>query len=88
MATPAIQAGQTADITVVNPNLEWRYDSAVAFSKSVNTPFQGYKFSTRVVLTIAHGNIAFKIESFTASQAKKKNSEQTAKDAPQTSFVH
>ncbi len=51
--------GATADITVIDPNLEWTVTPEKFLSKSRNTPFAGMRLKGRAVLTIVGGEIVF-----------------------------
>jgi dihydroorotase len=50
-----LSAGCDADITIIDPNLEWTVDSSQFKSKSRNTPFDGWKLKGRAVQTIVGG---------------------------------
>jgi dihydroorotase len=52
-----LAAGSDADITIIDPNLEWTVDAAQFKSKSKNTPFNGWKLKGRAVQTIVGGRI-------------------------------
>jgi dihydroorotase len=41
-----------AQVTVINPNLEWTFDVHRTFSKGKNTPFQGHRLMGKAVLTL------------------------------------
>jgi len=51
--------GAAADITVIDPNLEWTVAPEKFLSKSRNTPFAGMRLKGRAVLTIVAGQIVF-----------------------------
>jgi dihydroorotase len=51
--------GGPADITVIDPNLEWTVDPARFLSKSRNTPFAGQRLRGKARLTIVAGEIVF-----------------------------
>ncbi len=51
--------GAVADITVIDPNLEWTVASERFLSKSRNTPFAGMRLKGRAVLTIVAGEIVY-----------------------------
>jgi dihydroorotase len=48
-----------ADLTVIDPNLEWTVDPAKFHSKSRNTPFTGMKLKGRARITIVAGQIVY-----------------------------
>jgi len=52
-----LQAGADADITLIDPDLEWTVDSSLFRSKSKNTPFNGWKLTGRAVQTIVGGRV-------------------------------
>jgi dihydroorotase len=49
--------GSHADVTIIDPELSWKYDSTV--SKSKNSPFLGMEFLGGPVVTIVGGRIVF-----------------------------
>jgi dihydroorotase len=51
--------GAVADITVLDPNLEWTVTPEKFLSKSRNTPFAGMRLKGRAVLTIVAGEIVY-----------------------------
>jgi dihydroorotase len=51
--------GGIADITVIDPNLEWTVMPEKFLSKSRNTPFAGTRLKGRAILTIVGGEIVF-----------------------------
>jgi dihydroorotase len=51
--------GVVADITVIDPNLEWTVVPEKFLSKSRNTPFAGTRLKGRAVLTIVAGSIVY-----------------------------
>jgi dihydroorotase len=55
-----IRARGVADLTVFDPNLEWTYQASQGFSKSRNSPFDGWKFRGAVTATIVRGRIVFR----------------------------
>ena len=52
-----LTVGSDADITIVDPNIEWTVDASQFKSKSKNTPFNGWKLKGRAVQTIVGGRI-------------------------------
>jgi len=54
--------GSSADITVLEPDFEHVIDSANFYSKSRNTPFNGYKARGRVAMTFVKGKCVFHAE--------------------------
>lgn len=55
-----LEVGALADVTVIDPNLEWEVDPENFRSKSCNTPFQGRRLKGKAVLTIVGGEIVFR----------------------------
>jgi dihydroorotase len=51
--------GANADVTVIDPNLEWTVAPEKFLSKSRNTPFTGMRLKGRAVLTIVGGEIVY-----------------------------
>jgi dihydroorotase len=58
--------GADADVTVIDPNLEWNYDAAADSSKSSNSPFDGWRLRGRAILTVVAGKIVSRLESLAA----------------------
>ncbi len=56
-----IYEGGPADITVFDPDEEWFFSGDLIRSKSVNSPFVGWKLTGRVRYTICGGKVVFKI---------------------------
>jgi dihydroorotase len=54
-----LKPGETpvAQVTVIDPNLEWTFDRTKTFSKSKNTPFHGFELKGKPVLTICGSEI-------------------------------
>jgi dihydroorotase len=50
-----LSIGADADITIIDPDLEWTVDATQFKSKSKNTPFNGWKLKGRAVQTIVGG---------------------------------
>jgi len=55
-----ISVGGVADLTLFDPNFEWTYRAAEGYSKSHNSPFDGWKLRGAVTATIVQGRIAFR----------------------------
>lgn len=58
-----LKPGSQADITIFDPSKEWIVDSLRFISKGKNTPFDGYQFKGKVMLTVAAGDIVYQDES-------------------------
>jgi dihydroorotase len=52
--------GGPADLTLVDPELEFVYEAQKGFSKSHNTPFDQRKFRGRAVMTMVDGEIRYR----------------------------
>jgi len=50
-----LNVGAHADVTLINPELEWTVDKEQSFSRSRNTPFHGWELKGRAVRTIVSG---------------------------------
>jgi len=50
-----LSVGAAADITIIDPNMEWTVDATEFKSRSKNTPFSGSKLTGRAVQTIVGG---------------------------------
>jgi dihydroorotase len=56
-----LQPGAVADITIIDPDLEWRVDVASFRSKSRNSPFDGWTLRGRAVVTIVGGRVKHRL---------------------------
>ncbi len=52
-----IEVGQKANLTIVDPELEWKVEISKFKSKSRNSPFQGWKLRGRAVVTVVDGQL-------------------------------
>jgi len=59
MEAGSLAEGAVADITVIDPNLEWTVAPEKFLSKSRNTPFAGMRLKGRAVLTMVAGEIVY-----------------------------
>ncbi|MDH3327653.1 MAG: dihydroorotase [Desulfobulbaceae bacterium] len=57
----ALSDGAAADVTVIHPEMEFEYTSESVVSKSRNSPFLGWKFRGRSVMTLVDGKVMFNI---------------------------
>jgi dihydroorotase len=55
----ALKEGGDADVTVIDPNLEWTVEAQKLVSKSKNTPFDGWQMKGAAVCTIVAGKVVF-----------------------------
>ncbi|MBQ9371666.1 MAG: dihydroorotase [Thermoguttaceae bacterium] len=53
--------GKDADITVIDPSLEWVFTVSELHSKSFNSPYLGRKMKGRAVMTIVDGEIRYQL---------------------------
>jgi dihydroorotase len=56
-----IAPGLRADVTVIDPELEWEVDPTRFASKSRNTPFAGIKLEGKVIRTIVDGKTVYQM---------------------------
>ncbi len=54
-----LSPGSPADITLIDPNLEWVVNTDEFASKGKNTPFQGTTLRGKVVATMVGGNVVY-----------------------------
>jgi len=55
-----LSKGAVADVTLIDPDLQWTIDAEKFLSKSRNCPFHGQSVRGRAVLTIVAGHIKFR----------------------------
>lgn len=55
-----LKPGAVADVTIIDPSLEWTYSNAESKSKSRNSPFDGWQFTGGAVATIVGGRIVYR----------------------------
>jgi dihydroorotase len=55
-----LQVGAPADVTVLNPERRVRIDAAQLYSKSKNTPFDGWELTGGAVLTMVGGRVVMR----------------------------
>jgi dihydroorotase len=53
--------GADADVTLINPGLEWTFRKQDSFSRSRNTPFDGWELKGRAVRTIVAGKTVWSL---------------------------
>ena len=56
-----LACGADADITLIDPDLEWTYRNEDSFSRSRNTPFDGWELKGRAVRTIVGGKTVWSV---------------------------
>ncbi|MEM9446506.1 MAG: dihydroorotase [Verrucomicrobiota bacterium] len=57
-----LKVGSDADITVLDPDLEWTVDKHQFLSKARNTPFHEHQLKGRATMTIVGGKIVWSLE--------------------------
>jgi dihydroorotase len=55
-----LAVGAPADVTIIDPEVEWTVDAEQMLSKSANTPFDGWKLRGRSVATLVDGVFRFR----------------------------
>jgi dihydroorotase len=55
-----LKVGNVADITIIDPEIEYTVDSAEFCSLGRNTPFDGWKLKGKAVLTMVGGKVVFR----------------------------
>jgi dihydroorotase len=55
-----LKVGSIADITILDPTLEWTYKNSDSRSKSRNTPFDNWNFTGAAVATIVGSKIVYR----------------------------
>ena len=56
-----LRVGSIADITILDPNLEWTYKNSESKSKSKNSPFDNRIFTGAAAATIVDGKIVYRM---------------------------
>ena len=56
-----LSVGAVADVTLINPGLEWTVDKHASLSRSRNTPFHGWELKGRAVRTIVAGKTVWAV---------------------------
>jgi dihydroorotase len=52
--------GAAADVVMLDPERVWRYDPAVGYSKSRNSPWAGHEFTGQVAATWVQGRLVYR----------------------------
>jgi dihydroorotase len=58
----SLRPGSYADVTILDPTLDWTYRNADSRSKSRNSPFDGRSFTGAAVATIVGGRLVYQRE--------------------------
>ncbi|MFN2509613.1 MAG: dihydroorotase, partial [Chthoniobacterales bacterium] len=61
LSAGTLSPGVAADVTLIDPQLEWTVEAAGFETMSCNTPFNGWKLKGRAVRTIVAGKTAWKL---------------------------
>jgi len=56
-----LSVGAIADVTLIDPDLEWTVDANATQSMSRNTPFDGWQLKGRAVRTMVGGETVWKL---------------------------
>jgi dihydroorotase len=56
-----LRVGRTADVTIIDPDMEYTVNSANFQSLSRNTPFEGWQLKGRPVLTMVGGRVVYEL---------------------------
>ena len=56
----SLARGNFADVTIFDPKKRWTFEAAKSQSLSRNTPFDGWRFTGKVVATIVGGKIVYR----------------------------
>jgi dihydroorotase len=59
LAAGTLSVGANADVTVFDPNRQWRFDKGGSASKSLNSPFFGWGLKGKAVATLVGGKKAW-----------------------------
>ncbi|MAJ61223.1 MAG: dihydroorotase [bacterium TMED88] len=55
-----LSVGAQADVVLLDPKKEWKYDASEGFSKSRNSPWSGQNITGRVEATFVNGRLVFR----------------------------
>ena len=61
LSAGTLSAGAAADVTLIDPELEWTVDAKKFETASCNTPFNGWKLKGRAVRTIVGGRTVWQL---------------------------
>ena len=56
-----LRTGSPADVTIIDPGLDWKVDVKSFRSKSINSPFDGWTLRGRAVATIVGGRVKYRL---------------------------
>ncbi|MCK5653491.1 MAG: dihydroorotase, partial [Gemmatimonadetes bacterium] len=57
-----LEPGSPADVTVIDPEMEWVVDPSAFLSKGRNTPFGEWKLKGKARMTIVGGGVVWEDE--------------------------
>lgn len=66
---PRLALGEPANVTLIDPQMEWAVGEEGYESRSANSCFAGHKLTGRVLMTVAAGRVAFRQRSFAIGAA-------------------
>jgi dihydroorotase len=69
MPAPTLSPGEQADVTLIDPEVEWTVGEQGYESRSANCCFAGRKVTGQVLMTVAAGRVAFRQRSFAIGAA-------------------
>jgi dihydroorotase len=55
----SLATGSHADVTIFDPTKKWTFDAFQSKSKSRNTPYDGWNFTGRTIVTVVDGKIVY-----------------------------
>ena len=55
-----LKIGSVADVTIIDPDLNWTYKASDSKSKSKNSPFENWQFTGAAVATIVGGKLTYR----------------------------
>jgi dihydroorotase len=58
----SLAKGSFADVTIFDPKKRWTFEAAKSRSLSHNTPFDGWRFTGKVVATIVGGKVVYRAD--------------------------
>ena len=61
-AVGTLEVGAGADLCLFDPNVQWEFATEHMRSRGHNTPFVGWQFKGRTVMTIFGGEVVFERE--------------------------
>jgi dihydroorotase len=52
-----LSVGADGDVTIIDPNREWSFDRTATASKSLNSPFYGWRLKGKAIATVVAGRV-------------------------------